>query len=323
MDTSLSFRPSQSCNVDQSPHKVTEDVDPEYCRAVSAHRDLLALQRTLYNYACDVGDLRGPDGRILDDRVPPWGINPLHIACVAKDRSLLQEALNDARFISGLDDCADKTELSYTARESASQEVFSEIDGSSPLHFALLNGWDEGAIMLIDALEEQQKKLACIVNLAGSSLLSMAAANCGITVIQRLCQHFKTTPDYESYLHHITPDGKGLLHHAVQQEDPAVFEYLRSQLYQISEDAYATGGKKVRSPVNAESRRDINGKTPLDMIREKIGASYVDHLDSDEGFRQKKLYQGDWEGEWENYYVRECHGERISWIPPWEQCCLV
>ena len=323
MDTSLTFRPSQPCDVDQSPHKLTEDVDPEHGRAVSSHRDLLALQRTLYNYACDAGDLRGSDGRILDDRVPPWGINPFHIACLAKDKSLLQEALNDARFISRIDDCTDRTELSCTARESATQEVLSEIDGASPLHFALLNGWDEGAVMLIDALEEQHKTLACIVNLAGSSVLSIAAANCGLTVIERLCHHLKTTPDYESYLHHLTFDGKSLLHHAVEQEDPAVFEHLRSQMYLIFEAAHATGRKKARSPVNAESKRDTSGKNPIDMIRDKIGVCHVDRLDSDEELRQKKLYQGDWSSEWENYYVRECLGERISWIPPWEQCRLV
>lgn len=327
MDTGLTFKPAQPCNIDQSPHKLTEaltePVDPEECCSASSHRDLLALQRTLFNYACDAKSLRGSDGRILNDRLPPWGVSPLHIACLAKDKSLLQEALNDARFISCIDDCTDKTELSGTARESAGQEVFSEIDGSSPLHFALLNGWDEGALMLIDALEEQRKTLASTVNLAGSSVLSMAVANCGITVIKRLCEHFKTTPEYESYLHHLTLDGKNLLHHAVQQEDPEVFEYLRAEMYLIFEAAHATGRKKAKSPVNAESRRDINGKSPIDMIREKIGASYVDHLDSNEGFRQKKLYQGDWASEWENYYVRECHGERVSWIPPWEQCRLV
>ena len=323
MDTRLSFKPPQPFNVDQSSHRPSEDVDPEYRCAGSSHRDLLPLQRTLHIYAFNPGDLRGSDGRILNDRVPPFGVNPLHIACLAKDRSLLQEALNDARFMSCIEDCTDRAELSYTAGESTTQEVFSEIVGSSPLHFALLNGWDEGALMLIDALEEQQKTPANTVNLAGSSVLSMAAAHCGITVIQRLCGHFRKTSDYESYLHHITPDGKGLLHHAVQHDDPTVFEYLKSQMNQIFEDAYAAGRKKVRSPVNAESRRDTSGKTPIDMIRDKVGACHVDRLDSDEDLRQKKLYRGDWSSEWENYYVRECHGERISWIPPWEQCRLV
>ena len=323
MDTSLTSRPSQPGTVDQSPYKPSEDVDPEYRCAGSSHRDLLALQRTLHSYACNPADLRGSDGHILNDRAPPYGVNPLHIACLAKDRSLLQEALNDARFCFCIEDCTDRAELSYTAGESATQGVFCETVGSSPLHFALLNGWDEGALMLIDALEDQEKTPANTVNLAGSSVLSMAAAHCGITVIQRLCGHFRKTSDYESYLHHITPDGKGLLHHAVQQEDPVVFEHLRSQMNLVFEAAHATGGKKARSAVDAESRRDTDGKTPIDMIREKIGTAYINHLDSDAALRQKKLYQGNWEGEWENYYVRECHGEKISWIPPWEQCCLV
>ena len=325
MDTSLTHRPTQQFKPDQTRQEQTEEVRPsiEHFPASSSKHWYLNVLQSFLNDFCGARDLSGPDGRIRNHCQLPWGLTPLHIACLSKDESLLAEALRDARFNVCIDDRTNKTSLNSPATAIAPPDMLDRINDCSPLHFALLNGWNEGALMLFDAYDEQIKVLTCTANHSGSTVLSMAAANCDLNVVKWLCEYFETSSDYESFLHHMTPDGRNLLHHAAQQDDPAVYRYLRLQMLRTYEASLAEGRNKARSPVTVESLRDRDGKTPIDMIRERVGASYVNHLDSDEGMRYKKVNQNNWEGEWECFYVREYHGNRISWVMPWEQCRLV
>ena len=102
-----------------------------------------------------------------------------------------------------------------------------------------------------------------------------------------------------------------------------MYNHLREQMLQVYERSYAEGRKEARSPLTAESWRDRDGNTPIDVIRERVGASYMNRLDLDENLRYQKLHRNNWVDEWENYYVRQHHGDKISWVPPWEQCRIL
>jgi len=288
---------------------------------ISTHTDLKVLEMTLRASGSSAGDLVGPDGHLRDDLKLPKGMNPLHVASLAKDELLLQETLNDARYNGCIDERVCESEIPK-GKPVSGRFVLHEGAGGSPLHFALLNGWDEGALLLINALDREDM-LENSLNKAGSSLLSMAVGNCDIAVVTRLCEHFNKSPDYEAYLHHTTADGKNLLHHAAQQDGPAVFKYISSQMLQTYEAKRANGEEHAKTPIDAETSRDIDGRTPMDIIRDRVGETHVKHLDASEDARYKKLHQGDWESEWERYYVEHCHGDRISWVPPWKRCCIV
>ncbi len=286
----------------------------------STHRDLVSLERMLNASGSGAADLTGPDGRLRDDLKLPRGMNPLHVACLAQDKLLLQETLSDARY----DHCVDKRvdESDAVTKVITDRSVSDETGGSSPLHLALLNGWNEGAHLLIDALEAENI-LEHTINQSGSSVLSMAVSNCDIAVVERLCQHFSTSPDYEAYLHHTTEDGKNLLHYAAQRDDPGVFKYIRSQMLQNLEKKYDRGEKHAKTPLDAEAGRDSDGNAPVDLIRDKIGQLYVQHLDANEDLRHEKLYLGNCDSDWERYYIENYHGDRISWVSLWERCNIV
>ena len=329
MNASLTLSPLQQIKPDQAQQEKAGK--SEEVRSAAEHKPtsssehwyLAKLKGIIDDSSFGPRDLLGPDGHIRSDCQPPWGLTPLHIACLFEDESLLEKALGDARFNVAINDRTNIKLLSSTTMASAPLDVLDRIDDCSPLHLALLSDWSEGALMLIDAYETQIPELTCTPNRSGSTVLSLAAANSDIFVVRGLCECFRMSADYESILHHTTPDGRNLLHHAAQLQGPDVYNHLKSEMLRTYEAAFAKGRKEARSPLTAESWRDRDGKTPIDMIREKVGASYVNHLDRDEGLRYKKLSGNNWESEWENYYVREFHGDRISWVPPWEQCRIV
>ena len=330
MNTGLTLSPLQQIKPDQAPQEAGKAGKAEELRSPaehfptsSGHSYLTSLKGIINDSSFGPGDLLGPDGHIRSDCHPPWGLTPLHIASIFENESLLEEALRDARFNVAIKDHTDIKLLSPTTMVSAPLDVLDRIDDCSPLHLALLSGWSDGALMLIDAYETQISELKCTPNRSGSTVLSLAAANCDHHVIRSLCEYFATSADYESFLHHTTPDGRNLLHHATQHKDPAVYNHLREQMLQVYERSYAEGRKEARSPLTAESWRDRDGNTPIDVIRERVGASYMNRLDRDENLRYQKLHRNNWVDEWENYYVRQHHGDKISWVPPWEQCRIV
>lgn len=326
MNAGLTLSPLQQVMPDQALQEKAEKLrsPAEHLPTSSSeHWYLTSLKSIIGDSSFGPGDLLGPDGHIRSDCHLPWGLTPLHIACIFENESLLEKALNDARFSVAINDLTNIRLLSSTAMASAPLDVLDRIDDCSPLHLALLSGWSDGALMLIDAYETQISELTCSPNRSGSTVLSLAAANCNIFVVRELCEYFAMSSDYESFLHHTTPDGRNLLHHAAQQRDPAVYNHLKGQMLRAYERNHAEGRREARSPLTAESWRDRDGKTPIDMIREKVGASYVNRLDRDEDLRYQKLHKNNWVDEWENYYVRQHHGDKISWVPPWEQCRIV
>lgn len=334
MNTGLTLSPLQQIKPDQAPQEQAEKAEKagkaqelrspaEHFPTSSGHSYLTSLKGIINDSSFGPEDLLGPDGHIRSDCHPPWGLTPLHIACIFENESLLEEALSDARFNVAIKDLTDIKLLSPTTMVSAPLDVLDRIDDCSPLHLALLSGWSDGALRLIDAYESQITELSCTPNRSGSTVLSLAAANCDHYVISSLCEYFQASTDYESFLHHTTPDGRNLLHHAAQQQKPAVYHHLREQMLRAYERNHAEGRKEASSHLTAESWRDRDGKTPIDVIRERVGASYMNRLDLDENLRYQKLHRNNWVDEWENYYVRQHHGDKISWVLPWEQCRIV
>ena len=321
--------PLQQVKPDQTQLEKTGEVRfpaEHFPTSSSKHWYLTNLKDVVNDSSFGPGDLLGPDGHIRTDCQLPWGLTPLHVACLFKDEQLLEKALGDARFNVAINDRTNITLLSSTTMASAPLDVLERIDDCSPLHLALLSGWIDGALTLIDAYDSQISELACPPNRSGFTVLSLAAANCDIRVIKELCDYFETSfasSDYESFLHHRTPDGRNLLHHATQQENPAVYRYLRDQMLRAYERSCAEGRKEARSPLTAESWRDLQDKTPIDMMRDRLGVSYVNRLDRDEDLRYQKLYRDNCLNEWENYYIRQHHGDKISWVPLWEKCIIV
>ena len=326
MNAGLTLSPLQQVRPDQALQGKTEELRSSAVHWPTSSSEpwyLASLKSIIDDYSFGPRGLLGPDGQIRSDCELPWGLTPLHIACLFKDGSLLDKALADAHFNVAINGHTNIKLLSSTAMASAPLDVLDRIDDCSPMHLALLSGWSDGATDLIDAYDEQICELTCTPNRSGSTVLSLAAANCDHDVIGFLCEYFRTSADYESFLHHTTPDGRNLLHHAVQQQGPAVYNYLRDEMLRAYECSCAEGRKEARSHLTAESWRDRDGKTPIDMIREKVGVSYVNRLDRDEDFRYQKIHRNNWVDEWENYYVRQHHGDKISWVPLWEQCVII
>ncbi len=324
MNTDLSTVPSPHIAAVPAARQSTaeeklEELESQESIVSSTHQSLISLEKDLRTRGFSVESMQAPDGNLRDGLELPCKLNPFHVACIAMDSSLLQSALNDARYNAGIDK---HTEESETITRTVIEPELAEVGLSQPLHYALLNGWDEGALKLIDALEAEDK-LEHTVNQTGSSVLSMAVSYCGIDVVERLCQHFRQSEHYESYLHHKTADGKNLLHHAAQRSDAEVFEYIRRQMLSTFEEQYANGHKEARSPAGAEAERDTDGKTPIDMIRDRVGQLYAYQLDHDEDLRQQKVLHNAWNSDWEHYYIKQCHGERISWVPPWQMCSIL
>lgn len=250
-------------------------------------------------------ELKGPDGR-LNDWTLPYNLTPLHIACLAQDTELLSAALNDNRC--QVDQCTVALKKDGLA-VSVDDKQISAMNHDPALHFALFTGWNEGALLLIDRLESQGK-LEHTVNNTGNSVLNLAASKCSREVVDSLCTHFRNSEseDYESYLFHKTDNQSSLLHHAAQQDDPAVLKYLENQ--------QGLFGNITRYD------QDKGGKTPVDLIKEKVGEKYVQQLETDEALRDSKWVNG-FNNQWEQYYMEECLGDTRSWIPPWKQCVIV
>lgn len=321
MNANFSTVPTSTIAADPVPKQSTakenvEELGSQEPIVSSTHQSLITLEKDLRAQGHCVGKMLAPDGNLREELELPNELNPLHMACLAMDPSFLQKALDDARYNAGIDQHTGKTEM---ITRTIDEPELAEVGGSSPLHYALLNGWDEGALMLIDALVAEGK-LEHTVNQTGSSVLSMAVSHCCIDVVARLCQHFRQSEHYESYLHHKTADGRNLLHHAAQRSDPEVLEFIRRQMLLTFEE---NSHEEALSPLVAEAERDADGKTPIDMIRDRVGQLYARELDNNEELRQYKVQKNLWGSDWEHYYVKQCHGERISWLSPWQMCSIL
>ena len=299
-----------------APETPIEGLRKKESSSRSSHPDLILLENALNESG--VGSLRGADGRIVREWNLPGNLTPMHVACLRLDEELLLDAISTHGGIT----CANQLSegLQDLGNTTPGCPDLGRLDGHSALQFALLNGWSKGASYLIGTMTVDDK-LQNTVNETGDSILSLAAGSANRLVVSSLCDEFRKHREYKSYLLHVTADGKNLLHHAARQDDPEVFRYLKSQL-----DFFDDGGRLPRdgnSLAYVYFEKDDDGKTPKDLVREKVGELHVKLLDDCKDLRLNKLYRSDWENDWERYYVTDYHGNRISWVPLWERCQIL
>lgn len=267
--------------------------------------------------------LKGSEGG-LNDWDLPCNLTPIHIACLARDRELLESTLEDERSSDWMNQ-----HTSSTAADGENPAVGDKqplaMNHDTPLHFALLTGWNEGASKLIDKLITREQ-LENTVNNSGNSLLSLAAGHSSLDVLQALCAHFRESDDYHAHLFHKSADQRSLLHHAVQQDDTKIFQYLEHEQFCASEKVIKGSVSDQDSliyPKTTNGDQDMNGKKPADLIKDKVGALYVQNLHDNPQLVEQKRYQG-CANPWEHHYLQETTGlmDPISWVPPWERVKL-
>lgn len=290
--------------------------------------------------------LKGPDGK-LNNLDLPCDLTPLHIACLASDMELLMLALTDNFCQDHIDQHTSSTAATATSDDaaaatataaSASPRDNNETDKppiamnhDTALHFALLTGWNEGALRLIDELDVQEK-LNNTTNNSGESLLSLAASHSSLDVVRKLCKHFSTSENYHSYLFHKAEHQRTLLHCAVEQDDPEVFRHLHEQQaissLKITKGSAHDPGNRLQIPSTTRGDKDKNGKTPDELIELKValdmGLNMLRQMRDNPALIKQKRSEG-FQNPWQPYYLQNVAHlmEARSWIPPWQQCTLV
>ena len=302
------------------------------------------------------GLLKSAEGG-LNDWDLPCDLTPLHIACLAGDMELLQLALEDGVCQDRIDQhtasCSTTTTsstpdsititttISVTAAiaaNAAGLEDPGEIRNILPiamnhdtaLHFALLTGWNEGALTLMEQLIAEDK-LENTMNDKRNSLFSLAASHSSLKVVHMLCKHFMTSEDYRAHLFHKSEDQKTLLHCAVEQDDHEVFEYLRREQMETTKNKnvdlaeehgyrYRDFPESLSLPTTTRDDKDRNGNTPKELIELKLGLDNLQKLRDNPKLLEQKRYNG-CDSPWEKYYLQDMTWliDPVSWIPFWEK----
>ena len=231
---------------------------PELTESASKFLKSAEVEIFLENARAVAAELLTPNGCLVDSWNLPHQLTPLHFACLAKDRMLLDAALADPQCWDIINQRTSVIDVNELAVINDGMEM-PAMNGDTALHFALYNGWNEGALKLIHELSAAGK-INNTVNNTGSSLLSLAAAYSSLDVVSELCnclnQEFCMVYYYD-YLMHSTSSQNSLLHLATQQPDPRVFEFL------LENQLDGTGGSTLLQLNN-------DGKTPADLIKEVL-----------------------------------------------------
>lgn len=229
-----------------------------FTESASKFLESAELETFLDNARAVAAELLAPNGCLVDNWNLPHQLTPLHIACLTKDWVLFEAALTDLQCWEIIDQCTSAIDVDELAITNGDKKM-PAMNGDTALHFALYNGWNAGALKLINELFAAGK-IKNTVNNTGNSLLSLAAANSSFDVVSRLCnclnQEFCQVY-YEDYLMHSTNSQDSLLHLATQQPNPKVFEYLLKNQFD------GTGGSTLLQLNN-------DGKTPADLIKEVL-----------------------------------------------------
>ncbi|WP_422463049.1 hypothetical protein [Endozoicomonas sp. ALB115] len=286
--------------------------------------------------------LKDPDGK-LNDWEFPCNLTPLHIACLAGDMELLKLAMLDDFCQEHIDQqTSADTDVDATANETsanaatASPEGNNEVGDQRPiatnhdtaLHFALLTGWDKGALALIEELDVQDK-LKNTINDRGESLLSLAASHSSLEVVRGLCDSFKASENYREYLFHKSEHQRTLLHCAVDQNGPEVFNYLQDQQMSATREMIAGSANDQDNqlrmlPRTTRADKDRNGNTPEKLAAMKAGLRYIQQFHDNPKLVEEVRFS-DNKNPWLNYYLQDITGlmQPISWISPFRSCNLV
>ncbi|MBO9482935.1 hypothetical protein [Salinisphaera sp. G21_0] len=284
--------------------------------------------------------LKGPDGE-LNDWDFPCGLTPLHIACLAGDMELLRLAILDD-FCQEHIDQQTSADAGATADEATANAATASPEGNNEvgdqkaiatnhdtaLHFALLTGWDKGAIALMDELDVQDK-LQNTVNDKGESLFSLAASHSSLEVVRGLCDSFKTSENYREYLFHKSEHQRTLLHCAVDQKGPEVFNYLQDQQMSatremIRDSANDQDNQLRMLPRTTRADKDRNGNTPDKLAAMKAGLLYIQQFHDNPKLVEQVRFS-DSNNPWLDYYLQDITGlmQPISSISPFRSCTLV
>ncbi|WP_163387809.1 ankyrin repeat domain-containing protein [Endozoicomonas acroporae] len=247
-------------NISPGPMYETDKASavPEFTEAASKFLKSAEVGTFLDNAKAVAAELLTPDDRLVDSWNLPHQLTPLHIACLAKDRVLFKAALADPQCWKIIDQCTSAIDVDELAITKDDKKM-PAMNGDTPLHFALYNGWNEGALKLIHELSDAGK-INNTVNNTGSSLLSLAAAYGSLDVVSELCNCLKrefSLVYFDDYLMHSTNSQSSLLHLATQQQNPKVFEYL------LENQLNSSGGSTLL-------QLDNDGKTPADLIKEVL-----------------------------------------------------
>ncbi|WP_422467079.1 hypothetical protein [Endozoicomonas sp. ALC013] len=300
------------------------------------------------------GLLKSAEGG-LNDWDLPCDLTPLHIACLAGDMKLLQLALKNDVCRSRIDQhtasCSTTTTsstpdsititttISVTAAIAANAARLEDpgeirnilpiaMNHDTALHFALLTGWNEGALTLMEALRKLGK-LANTTNDKRNSLFSLAASHSSLKVVRELCSHFMGSEHYRAYLFHKSEDQKTLLHCAVEQDDHEVFEYLQREQMETTDNINCALARKhgyryqdfpERLPTTTRADKDRNGNTPEELIALKLGLDNIQKLKDNPRLLEQKRYHG-CDSLWEKYYLQDITFliDPVSWIPLWKK----
>ncbi|MGO0308112.1 ankyrin repeat domain-containing protein [Endozoicomonas acroporae] len=290
--------------------------------------------------------LKDPDGK-LNDWEFPCNLTPLHIACLAGDMELLNIAILDDFCREHIDQqtSADVDATANGATENneatanaatASPEGNNEAGDQRPiatnhdtaLHFALLTGWDKGALALMEELDVQDK-LKNTINDRGESLFSLAASHSSLEVVRGLCNHFKTSENYREYLFHKSEHQRTLLHCAVDQNGPEVFGYLQDQQMSATREMIAASpndpDNQLRMlPRTTRADKDRNGNTPDKLAAIKTGLLLIQQFHDNPKLVEQVRFN-DSNPPWLDYYLQDITGlmQPVSWISPFRSCNLV
>ncbi|MBO9496438.1 hypothetical protein J7438_20475 [Thalassotalea sp. G20_0] len=265
----------------------------------------------------------------------------MHIACLAGDMELLKLAILD-HFCQEHIDQQTSADVDATANEAtanaatASPKSNNEVGDQQPiatnhdtaLHFALLTGWNEGALALMEELDVQDK-LKNTVNDRGESLLSLAASHSSLEVVCELCDSFKSSENYREYLFHKSEHQRTLLHCAVDQDGPEVFNYLQDQQLSatrkmIRDSANDQDNQLRMLPRTTRADKDRNGNTPDNLAAIKVGLLFVQQYSDNPKLLEQIRFSGD-KHPWQTYYFQDITGlmQPTSWISPLRSCNLV
>ncbi|MGI2029245.1 hypothetical protein [Endozoicomonas acroporae] len=219
---------------------------------------------------------------------------------------------------------------------TASPEGNNEIGDQQPiatnhdtaLHFALLTGWDKGALALMEELDVQDK-LKNTINDRGESLFSLAASHSSLEVVRGLCNHFKTSENYREYLFHKSEHQRTLLHCAVDQNGPEVFGYLQDQQMSATREMIAASpndpDNQLRMlPRTTRADKDRNGNTPDKLAAIKTGLLLIQQFHDNPKLVEQVRFN-DSNPPWLDYYLQDITGlmQPVSWISPFRSCNLV
>ncbi|MGI2029246.1 ankyrin repeat domain-containing protein [Endozoicomonas acroporae] len=293
----------------------------------------------------------------LNDWDLPCDLTPLHIACLAGDMELLQLALKNDVCRSRIDQhtasCSTTTTsstpdsititttISITAAIAANAARLQDpgeirnilpiaMNHDTALHFALLTGWNEGTLTLMEALSKLGK-LENTTNDKRNSLFSLAASHSSLEVVRELCSHFMGSENYRAHLFHKSEDQKTLLHCAVEQDDHEVFRYLQREQMEttdnINRDLARKHGYRYRDfpeslslPTTTRDDKDRNGNTPEELIALKLGLDNIQKLRDNPRLLEQKRYNG-CDSLWEKYYLQDIAFliDPVSWVPLWKK----